>query len=285
MKEKMPTPADLLWPTLKVLELLGGSAHIREISEGLASYLKLPDSVLNIPHNTDYGSESEFDNRAGWTRTYLRKVGAVDISSRGIWLITELGRNIGTEEEIRKLVKRWIQEYNKKYLARRKVAGSTAGGENGDSDISNEREWTEDLLDVLRLMPPKAFERLCQRVLREAGFTKVEVTGHNDKGVDGTGVLRVNLLSFRIMFQCKRYSGSVGAPEIRDFQGAIVGRADKGLFITTGRFTKEAELTAVRDGAPTIDLIDGIEFCELLKRFGLGVTTEPKVQPEFFENF
>ena len=87
------------------------------------------------------------------------------------------------------------------------------------------------------------------------------------------------------MFQCKRYSGSVGAPEIRDFQGAIVGRADKGLFITTGRFTKEAELTAVRDGAPTIDLIDGIEFCELLKRFGLGVTTEPKVQPEFFENF
>ncbi len=88
-------------------------------------------------------------------------------------------------------------------------------------------------------------------------------------------------------FQCKKYSGSVGAPEIRDFRGAIVGRGDKGLFITTGRFTKDAEREAVRDGAPAIDLIDGVELCHLLKSLELGVRTWTIEQvtpiPKFFD--
>lgn len=289
MKEEIPTSMDLLWPTLKVLEILGGSASVREISEELASYLKLHGSLLELPHNPDYGSESEFDNRAGWTRTYLRKVGAVNISRRGVWVITESGRKISTEEEIRELVKHWMQEYNREYHARQKVDDSL-GGENADDGVLDERDWKEDLLEILRSIFPKAFERLCQRVLREAGFTKVEVTGSSgDGGIDGMGVLRVNLISFRVFFQCKRYSGSVGAPEIRNFQGAMVGRADKGLFITTGRFTKEAQREAVRSGAPAIDLIDGNDFCNLLKEFGLGVRTETQEavvpQREFFEGF
>ena len=111
-------------------------------------------------------------------------------------------------------------------------------------------------------MEPGAFERLCQRVLRESGFTRVEVTGRSgDGGIDGAGVLRGDL----VRFQCKRHAGSVGAPAIRDFRGEVVGLSDKGLFITTGAFTKEAQREAVRDGAPTIDLIDGSELCILLK--------------------
>src|SRR5205807_2837236 len=98
--------------------------------------------------------------------------------------------------------------------------------------------WKDDLLALLRALSPDAFERLAQRVLREAGFLKVEVKGRSgDGGIDGIGVLRVNLLSFQVLFQCKRYQGSVGAGAIRDFRGAMIGRSDKGLVLTTGAFT------------------------------------------------
>ena len=94
--------------------------------------------------------------------------------------------------------------------------------------------------------------------------------------------MRVNLISFHVRFQCKRYAGSVGASEIRDFRGAMVGRADKGLFITTGRFTRDAAREAVRDGAPAIDLIDGLDLCGLLMELELGVASVIRPQPEFF---
>src|SRR6185437_16138890 len=120
-----------------------------------------------------------------------------------------------------------------------------------------------------------AFERLCQRVLRESGFVKVEVSGRSgDGGIDGTGVLRLNLLSFQVLFQSKRYRGSVGSSVVRDFRGAMVGRADKGLIITTGTFTAEARREATRDGAPAIDLVDGEALCDLLKSLRIGVKVE-----------
>jgi len=139
-------------------------------------------------------------------------------------------------------------------------------------------------------MDPSAFERLSQRILRESGFVKVQVTGKpNDGGIDGVGVLRMELVSFQVMFQCKRYKGTVSSSAIRDFRGAMTGRADKGLVITTGNFSAEAQREAVRDGAPTIDLIDGDDLCELLKKLKLGVSIElveeVTVHPEFFDTF
>ena len=148
-------------------------------------------------------------------------------------------------------------------------------------------DWTEQLLACLKVMPPDAFERLCQRLLRESGFVKVEVTGKTgDGGIDGAGVLRMNLISFQVLFQCKRYTGSVGAPVVRDFRGAMQGRADKGLIITTGSFTADARKEATRDGAPAIDLIDSEALCEQLKMLKLGVSVklveEVAVEPGFF---
>ena len=138
-----------------------------------------------------------------------------------------------------------------------------------------ELSWKDQLLAVLRALQADAFERLTQRMLREAGFLKVEVTGRSGEGgIDGIGVLRVNLLSFQVLFQCKRYQGSVGAGALRDFRGAMVGRSDKGLLITTGTFTPDAKREATRDGAPAIDLIDGDLLCDLLKQLKLGVRTE-----------
>lgn len=84
----------------------------------------------------------------------------------------------------------------------------------------------------------------------------------------------MNLVSFRVLFQCKRYDGSVGANIIRDFRGAMQGRADRGLIITTGTFTQSAQAEATRDGAPLIDLIDGEALCDLLKDNKLGVKIE-----------
>ncbi|PVZ47705.1 hypothetical protein DD557_02450 [Thalassobacter stenotrophicus] len=135
--------------------------------------------------------------------------------------------------------------------------------------------WQQSLLSTLLEIEPDAFERLSQRLLRESGFTKVEVRGKTgDGGIDGVGVLRVNLVSFQVYFQCKRWKGSVGSREIRDFRGALQGRADKGLFITTGTFTAQASDEATRDGAIAIDLIDGERLCDLLKENGLGVTSK-----------
>jgi len=136
-------------------------------------------------------------------------------------------------------------------------------------------------------MTADGFERLCQRILRESGFLKVEVTGRSgDGGIDGVGVLRVALLSFQVYFQCKKWKGNVRAKDIRDFRGAMVGRTDKGLFITTGSYTPDAQKEATRDGAPAIDLIDGEQLCELLKNLKLGVTTkmveEVSVEPDWF---
>ncbi|XSC44284.1 restriction endonuclease [Bradyrhizobium sp. RDT10] len=133
--------------------------------------------------------------------------------------------------------------------------------------------WQDRLLECLLKMKPSAFERLCQRILKDSGFIKVDVTGRSgDGGIDGIGVLRLNLLSFHVFFQCKRWKGSVGASVIRDFRGAMVGRADKGLVMTTGTFSTDARKEATRDGAPAIDLVDGETLCELLKSLKIGVS-------------
>lgn len=140
-----------------------------------------------------------------------------------------------------------------------------------------ESSWKQQLSIVLtQKLDPSAFERLIQRLLRESGFVQVEVTGKTgDGGIDGKGIARINgLMSFHVLFQCKRYKGSVGASEIRDFRGAMVGRADKGLFITTGTFTAAALKEATRDGAPPIDLVDGDELADKLRELELGMQIE-----------
>jgi restriction system protein len=157
------------------------------------------------------------------------------------------------------------------------------------AEAGHEPDWQERTLSVLGGITPDAFERLSQRVLRESGFTRVEVTGRSgDGGIDGIGVLRVNLVSFHVLFQCKRWKGSVSAGVVRDFRGAMVGRADKGLIITTSTFTADARRGATRDGAPAIDLVDGEVLCQLLKDLKLGIRVklveEVEVEPSFFNS-
>ena len=277
MTARIPAYDDLLWPTVEVLKKGGGSASIQELLEHVTRDLALPDDVSDIPHGD--GPQTEVAYRLAWARTNLKRVGAIANTDRGVWTITPDGRAISSERELRNLVRGDRRSRRRQRTAPR---GQLKRAENSDDS-----DWTEGLLAILRDLEPDAFERLCQRILRESGFTKVEVTGRSgDGGIDGAGVLRVNLISFHVRFQCKRYAGSVQAREIRDFRGAMVGRADKGLFITTGRYTSGAAREAVRDGAPAIDLIDGVALCGLLKELELGVSTElvesTEPQPEFF---
>lgn len=146
---------------------------------------------------------------------------AVVNSAHGVWTITHVGRNIDSDESVRELVRRKTKDLaaRAKNTTKTKPDGSPAA--NGNDAEGN--GWEEQLLQVIRKVKPDAFERLCQGRLRAAGFLRVAVTGRSgDGGIDGCGVLRLNLLSVHVAFQRKRYSGSVGAREIRDFRGELV---------------------------------------------------------------
>src|SRR5215467_7191181 len=150
-----------------------------------------------------------------------------------------------------------------------------------------EESWREELLAKLLELSPAAFERLSQRLLRESGFVEVKVTGRSgDGGLDGVGIVRLGgLLGFPILFQCKRYRGSVGPDVIRNFRGAMIGRADRGLVITTGTFSRDAKIEATRDGAPPIDLVDGEQLLDKLKELRLGIEVKMVEQVSVLQEF
>lgn len=254
---------ELYNPILQGLRELGGSGSIDEINTKVAEIMNLPNEQLEILHNPDKGGITQFEYRMMWARTYLKKFGLIDNSVRGVWALTPEGSN--TEQVDGKEVNRVVHQLMKKEK-------ETSPEEEANQQIA----WQEELLDTLKKMSPGGFERLIQRLLRESGFIQVEVTGRSgDGGIDGRGIMRLGgLISFNVIFQCKKWQASVGSGQIRDFRGAMVGRADKGLFITTGTFTKDARVEATRDGAPTIDLLDGDRLVEKLKELGLGVTTK-----------
>jgi restriction system protein len=263
---RVPTFDQMMYPLIQGLKSLGGSGTIEEIDNKVAEILNLSDEQLEVLHNPDRGGQTEVEYRLAWTRTYLKKYGVLENSSRGVWALTLKGNQL--ERINPNEVKRFVREEDRK--ARAKTT---------DDEIvedGTELTWRDELLATMQKMDPTAFERLVQRLLRESGFIQVEVTGQSgDGGIDGKGIMRLGgMLSFHVIFQCKRYSGSVGAGHVRDFRGAMVGRADKGLLITTGNFTRDAEREATRDGAPAIDLIDGNLLAEKLKEMGLGVITK-----------
>jgi restriction system protein len=230
----------------------------------------MPAEQLEILHNPEKGGMTEIEYRLMWTRTYLKRYGVIANSTRGIWALTTKGSTIESVDE--KDVVRVVRAQLKK---------DKREGTETEEEPNKKIEWQEELLDRILKMSSSAFERLVQRLLRESGFIQVEVTGQaGDGGVDGHGILRLGgLLSFHVIFQAKRWRGAVGASQVRDFRGAMVGRADKGLLITTGAFTKDAIKEATRDGAPAIDLVDGDQLVEKLKQLSLGVSVR-KIEVE-----
>lgn len=278
----------MMLATVEALKEIGSSATIHELDEKVAELEQVTEEEQSFMMVGKNSAQPRLNYYLAWARTYLRRGDAIENSSRAVWALTETGAKICSIEDCQSIYDLIVEEDKEKARQRRlSKAREQATTEVSDEDanppevneaedsLEHEQNWDERLIAVLRKMDPSAFERLAQRLLREAGFTKVEVRGKSgDGGIDGVGVLRVNLVSFQVYFQCKRYTGGVSAHEIRDFRGAMQGRADKGLFITTGHYTAQANEEATRDGATAIDLIDGNRLCELLKVNGLGVSTE-----------
>jgi len=275
---------------LSALKELGNSGRPAEVREVIAQKLSLSDDELN---NQMESGASRFENQVAWARFYLSKAGYLDSSKRGVWRLTEKGINSGfTDAEALKV----FQQVQKSFKG--SSSDTNDSFENieektapPDSDLSSSSDYQTELLEIIRGLSPAGFERLCQRLLREAGFQQVEVTGRSrDGGIDGKGILQINsFLSIQAIFQAKRYGANVPvtASQIRDFRGAMAGRTDKGVFMTTSYFTNEAEKEALREGVPPIELVGAKKLVDMFVQFELGLTpkTVYEVDRDFFEEF
>ena len=276
----IPKFDELLNPLLEALRNLGGSGSNAELVEAAGRIVGLTDAELD--EQTPQG-QPRFAYRLAWARSYLKSFGLITNSERGVWSLTQRGTETASVDPPE--VKRFVR-------ARRQRPTNDATGEQAgdraETDAPDEA-WRETLLELLLKLDPGKFERLSQRILRESGFVQVEVTGRSgDGGIDGTGTVELGgLLAFPVLFQCKRYQGTVGPSVVRDFRGAMVGRADRGLILTTGVFTREARREARRDGTPPIDLIDRDRLLDKLKELQLGLDVElvenVSVKREWFE--
>lgn len=286
---KLPQYHALFMPVIQALRALGGSGSLDEVDKKALEFIGLPQEDLEILHDPEVGNKTEMEYRLAWARTYLKKYGLIDNSSRGIWTLTPKAE-AGTTFDPSEIVK-YVQRSAKENRAKLEPSVEAVSEPKTDDESPDDgQEWRARLYKLLtRELSPEAFERLVQRILRESGFIQVEVTGRSgDGGIDGKGIARIHgIMSFHVVFQCKRYQGVVGSAAVRDFRGATVGRADKGLFITTGSFSRDAIKEATRDGAPPIDLIDGDQLTEKLKELSLGVRVEMvervTVDQEWFE--
>ena len=265
-KSKVPKFDELMDPSVQALKSLGGSASIDELVPEIVQLLGLSQEAADLPHGTTGRTELEY--RSAWARTYLRKAGLIENSERGIWALTPEGAKAGAVDG-----RQIARDVAKQFQSER--ATDNESGDPAAEDPEAIPSWQDKVIAVLQAMDPVAFERLCQRILRESGFIEVEVTKRGgDGGIDGFGTIRIGgLISFNVLFQSKRYKGNIGPDVVRDFRGAMVGRADKGMIISTGGFTLEARREATRDGAPPIDLIDGRLLADKLKELKLGVKT------------
>ena len=274
----MPTPKyhGLFTPTLQALRHLGGSASIPELEEEVIRILGLTNEEVAEPHDE---RRTKLEYRLAWARTYLKTYGLIGNSERGVWVLTPKGKEAGDIDPLK--IRRFVREQNRTRRQKQTEVDPEAPLGIDMAEVAEavlEQTWREELLTTLFNLKSDAFERLCQRVLRESGFTQVKVTGRSgDGGIDGVGLVRLGgLLSFPVLFQCKRYRGVVGPSTIRDFRGAMVGRADRGLVMTTGTFSRDARMEATRDGAPPIDLVDSEQLIDKLKELRLGVEVEMK---------
>ena len=293
---RIPSYLDLLYPTLVAVRNLGGSATKSELLERVPETAGVTNEQLAVlfPEGSRHQGEPKVLYRIPWACTHLKRIDALDNSQRGVWSITQKGLDYlemaGAEEALKSAYKAVARE-RRKDRAESQSEPVEDDEELAEGDDDGGEDWKGKLLGVLKTMEPGAFERLSMRLVKEAGFRNVEVLGKSgDGGIDGVGVYKVSLVSFPTYFQCKRYAGSVPSSAVRDFRGAMSGRGEKGILMTTGTFTREAKAEAVRDGAPPVDLIDGDELCDLLREYEIGVRVQVRtveditVDQGFFED-
>jgi restriction system protein len=282
VRSKGPEFIRFFKPILQILKHSGGSGTTAEVIDRAIETLRIPEAEQEV---TLKNGQSRIRNQVQWGRLYLFRAGYLDSSPRGIWRLTQKGTQTDLNSfdayAVFQIVQKQLQLEKKKKQAEELTPE--------EDTVIEPADYKTELLDVVRSLPPSGFERLCQRLLRESGFQQVVVTGRSgDGGIDGVGILRVNpFVTFNVLFQCKKYQGSVTPSQVRDFRGAMMGRADKGIMITTGSFTVDAKKEARRDGVPPIELVAGEDLVALFENLELGLRPRKtfEIDPGFFEEF
>lgn len=288
-KLKGPRFIQYFQPVIDGLRELGSSAKPKEVYSWIAEHHDIPEAEIE---GTTKGGQSKFENKVGWARFYLAKAGLIDTEQRGVWILTEKGREANLTHEDAYTMFREIHESFDRAERSIQVDDTRRPVDNEDASAPDENaylnqdETHERLVAILKGLSPKGFEELCARLLRHVGFENVKVTGERgDKGIDGEGYLLINrFVRTKVMFQCKRYDGSIGPEKIREFRGAIQGKAERGIFLTTGTFTKGAKEAAAQENATAIELVDIDRLLDLLIEEGLGVreTKALTIEADFF---
>ncbi len=270
-------------PIIEIIRQSGGTGTPADILDRAIEMAGVSESDQQAVNKN---GQSRVRNQVHWARQYLVWSGYMDSSRRGVWGLTDLGRttDISTLNPLE--IFKAVQKKRARVKPSNKTEVPTADEMIPDDELISHRAR---LLDIIRALPPEGFERLSQRLLRESGFQQVNVTGRaGDGGIDGVGTLQINpFVSFNVLFQCKRYRGAVTPSQVRDFRGAMMGRADKGIIITTGTFTLEAKKEARRDGVPPIELVDGDALADLFERYEIGLIPRQTfdLDERFFEEF
>ena len=283
-KSKGPQFIRFFKPIIEILKEIGGSGTAVEVIDHVIEKMEILDSEQE---ETLKGGQSRIRNQIQWARFYLVQAGIIDSSKRGIWSLTEKGLSIDTKSfDVLGTFKKIHKKFSPGGKLKQQIKPSIVEVDEEEIEPPDHRTM---LLNLIKSLPPNGFERLSQRLLRESGFQKVEVTGRTgDGGIDGVGILQVNpFVSFNVLFQCKRYQGAVTPSHVRDFRGAMQGRADKGIIITTGTFTLDAKREARRDGAPPIELVDGDALVQMFEQLQIGLVprTTYDVDEKFFDDF
>jgi len=271
-------------PLLDCLRSVGGSAKPKEVSSWIAKTLDLPPEITDL---TIKSGANRFHNQVQWARQYLVWQGLIDDSRRGVWTLTPLGWKTHLDDaSSRAIFLSTVKQYQE---TRRLPAEAESTIALPVDELPLDEQQEQSLLEVLQSLPPYGFELVCERLLREHGFESVSVTQKSrDGGIDGYGVLRLSaFVSLKVAFQAKRYKDVVGRAAVGEFRNALLGRAEKGVFITTGRFTSDAEMEAARDGVIPIELVDGDRLVSLFEDVGLGVRPKQIIEIDyaFFEQF
>lgn len=275
-KAKGPAFLRFCRPIVDVSRDLGGSGRSGEVTDLVIERMGIPESEQAVILQS---GQSRVYNQIQWARLYLIKSGLLRSSQHGVWTLTEKGQAAKITDDFVLECYREIRHKIREEKAERQVPAEAAveaemvSEDDLAVDVTDLADYRTRLLDTLKSLPPEGFERVCQRLLRESGFQNVTVTGRTgDGGIDGHGILQINpLVSFKVLFQCKRYQGAVAVSAVRDFRGALQGRADKGIILTTGTFTTEAKKEAIRDGATPIQLVDGDQMVEMFEKLELGL--------------
>jgi len=293
-KQKRSEFVKWMGPILDALRGLGGSGTPKEVTEKIIVEQKISEKVLSEKISSGM---SRFQNQVYWGRQYLVWENLLESTKKGIWKLSEQGYTTQlTEDDSHKIFLKWVGFY----AARRKQKETTNNKQTDlvvieeidiDETTSAKAGYKQELLETLRNMKPQNFEKFSLLLLRENDFEELKLTGGSkDDGIDGFGVLRVNpVVSFRVLFQCKRYAEGhkVERSQIADFRNAMLGRAEKGIFITTGFFTKDAQFEATRDGATAIELVDADKLVAMIEKAELGLRpiTTYEVDRNFFKQY